>query len=283
MAGFVNKWLVRRWSWVGFALLLMVPVASKTQELSGFDCLIELSAIVRVSTREDGILGTITVDRGDRVEKGQVLAELESGVEKIAVELARARANMRGSLASRRTAVAYRRRQADRVQVLFKKKAASFTENDQAVTDLLLAEKELEDVVETMKLASIELKRAEEALTRRTIRSPVNGIVVQRLLQVGESVEDTPVVALAVVNPLHVEVILPVKVLPRIRRGMRAEVRPGLPGAEMRVAAVTVVDRLVDAASNTFGVRLELKNSEVEIPGGIRCEIRFLPDTGNPT
>jgi len=260
-----------------FAMLLALPGAAAAQdELSGFDCLIEPNAVVRVSTREDGILASMEVDRGDVVEEGQVLAHLESGVEEIAVKLARARTEMRGTMESRRAAVEYRRRQAKRVQDLYANKAASFTEQDQAATDLLLAQKELQDVAETMKLAEIELERAEQALARRTIRSPVDGIVVQRLLLPGESVEDKPIIAVAAVDPLNVEVILPVRVLPEIHKGMEAEVRPLLPGARVHRARVAVVDRLVDAASNTFGVRLELPNPDYAIPGGLRCEIRFL-------
>jgi len=79
------------------------------------------------------------------------------------------------------------------------------------------------------------------------------------------------------VDPLNVEVVLPVDLLTRVRVGMRAEVRPQLAGAGTHVAAVTVVDRVVDAASNTFGVRLELPNPDYRIAGGIRCDIRFLP------
>ena len=198
-------------------------------------------------------------------------------VEEIAVEVARARTEMRGTVESRRAAVEYRKRQADRVRELFDRKAASFTERDQAVTDLMLARMELQDVTETMRLAEIELERAEQAMERRTIRSPMDGVVVQRLLLPGESVEDQPIIAVAAVDPLNVEVILPVRVLDSIQVGMKARVRPQIPGAEDYSASVTVVDRLVDAASNTFGVRLELPNPDYGIPGGVRCDITFLP------
>jgi hypothetical protein len=37
------------------------------------------------------------------------------------------------------------------------------------------------------------------------------------------------------------------------------------------------VDRVVDAASGTFGVRLQLPNPGYRLPAGLKCEIRF-PD-----
>jgi hypothetical protein len=41
-------------------------------------------------------------------------------------------------------------------------------------------------------------------------------------------------------------------------------------------ASVTVVDRVFDAASSTFGVRLDLPNLNFTLPAGLRCRIRFL-------
>ena len=241
--------------------------------------MIEPNSIVRVSTREEGILESVKVGRGDVVTKGQVLATLESGVEKIAVEYADARAQMQGTVELRRVAVSYRRRQAARVRELYEKKETSFTEQDQAATDLLLAEKQLREATETMKLAEIERRRAEEALQRRTIKSPANGIVVQRLVLSGESVTDKEILVIAAVHPLHVEVIFPVGVMNRVKKGMHADVLAQVPNAVGQQAIVTVVDRLADAASNTFGVRLELANEDYSLPGGIRCDIRFIPDS----
>jgi hypothetical protein len=40
-------------------------------------------------------------------------------------------------------------------------------------------------------------------------------------------------------------------------------------------AKITVVDSVFDAASGTFGVRLEMKNRKAAIPGGIRCQVEF--------
>jgi hypothetical protein len=60
---------------------------------------------------------------------------------------------------------------------------------------------------------------------------------------------------------------------------MQAEVTPQIPGGSPQRARVVVVDRLIDAASNTFGVRLELPNEDYLIPGGIRCDVRFMAES----
>jgi len=41
-------------------------------------------------------------------------------------------------------------------------------------------------------------------------------------------------------------------------------------------AIITVVDRVVDSASGTFGARLELPNPKGDIPVGVKCRVTFL-------
>jgi len=52
-------------------------------------------------------------------------------------------------------------------------------------------------------------------------------------------------------------------------------VLPEVPPGSRHVATVKVIDRLLDAASGTFGVRLELPNRQHKLPAGIRCIARF--------
>ena len=127
-------------------------------------------------------------------------------------------------------------------------------------------------------MARLELKRAEQILENRTVRSPVDGVVVERMMSPGESAENRPIVKIAKIDPLNVEIIVPVDYFGSIQVGMQAEVTPRYPGANVQRATVTVVDRVVDAASDTFGVRLLLPNPDYEIPGGVRCGIRFLAE-----
>ena len=41
-------------------------------------------------------------------------------------------------------------------------------------------------------------------------------------------------------------------------------------------AIVSVVDRVIDGASGTFGVRLEVRNPNSLIPAGAKCRMRFV-------
>jgi hypothetical protein len=63
-----------------------------------------------------------------------------------------------------------------------------------------------------------------------------------------------------------------------IRPGMRATVVPEFPGDRVHVASVTIVDRIIDAASGTFGARLDLPNPDGTIPAGLHCQAQFLTE-----
>ncbi len=45
-------------------------------------------------------------------------------------------------------------------------------------------------------------------------------------------------------------------------------------------ASVTAVDKVADAASGTFGVRLEIRNPGNRIPGGLKCKVRLGDNAG---
>jgi hypothetical protein len=52
-------------------------------------------------------------------------------------------------------------------------------------------------------------------------------------------------------------------------------VRPEAPIGGSHQAKVAVVDRVLDASSGTFGVRLELPNADRALPAGARCRVDF--------
>ena len=261
--------------------MLVAGADLSAQELSGFDCMIEPNSVANVSTREVGVLEKIMVKRGDIVKKGQVVARLESSLEAIALDFANARAKMKGEVESRQATLDYMLRQRDRIAELYVDNAISFNEKDKAETDVRLAETELQVALDNQRLMQIERERAARRLELRSIRSPVEGVIVEILLVPGESVEDRAreIMTIAEVDPLKVEVIVPADRFGLIQVGTSSEIMPLVPGGEVRFAAVSTVDRTIDAASGTFGIQLLLENKDHTLPGGIRCDITFVSET----
>ena len=257
--------------------ILFIPASTIVAE--GFDCLIEPNMVVDVSSAVEGVVERFHVERSDFVEQDQLLVELESGVEIAAVNKARARSQMEGALNSQRSSLEFAERRLNRVKQLHKKGLVSSFEMDEAETQVQLARAELQKAEDEQKLAILELQRAEETLNLRRIRSPFKGVVVERFKSPGESVEDKPIVKLAQLDPLRVEVFMPAYEFGNIKPGLYARVTPENSPSEEYLTEAKLVDRVIDAASGTFTVRLELPNPDQKIPSGLRCKVSFLSES----
>ena len=258
---------------LGFVGLLSLTTGAGARTIE--DCVIEPNRIAEVSSSVDGVIDTIDVKRGDLVKKNQPLAKLKSRVEMATVELARIRSERDQAIKARRARLEFTQRQLKRNQDLLTQNLISEQIVDESETDVLLAELELGEFIEERQIAIIELERAQEALDIRTIRSPFSGVVIDVLAAPGESVENRPLVRIASINPLNVEVIAPVELFGKIKKGMQGTVVPEDPIGGKYTARVAIVDRVLDAASGTFGIRLQLKNNKYRLPAGLRCNVTF--------
>lgn len=230
-----------------FPLLLAASLPTQAEE---FECLLEPHVVVNVSSPVAGLLAAVNVERGDQVSKGQVIASLKSEAEQAAVDLSRARAEFG---------------------------QRKMVRNEDLIQQALISPSEKDELETEGRVAELELQQAEAILKQRTIESPIYGVVVERYLSAGEFVQSEPILKIAQLHPLNVEVIVPVNRLGNIHKGMRAVVRPqALTKGEFK-AKVVIVDRVIDAASSTLGVRLELPNRDYLIPAGLKCTVTF-PD-----
>ena len=247
-------------------------------DASALACIIEPSQVIEIGSSVTGLIEKVYVERSDFVEAGQVLLELESGAELATVELARAEARMNEQIKSRKASASLSKRRRDRLQKLYEEQTLSLDLREEVETEAELAQLELAQARADKRVAALQLDRAIAVLKRRTIRSPISGVVVDRMMSPGERVDEEPILKVAQIDPLRVEVILPSSMFGSVTVGMRAAVVPEFPGDKVHVASVAIVDRVIDAASGTFGVRLALPNPHHEIPGGLHCQVRFLSE-----
>ncbi|MCP4286745.1 MAG: efflux RND transporter periplasmic adaptor subunit [Gammaproteobacteria bacterium] len=240
------------------------------------DCIIEPSEIVDVGSAVPGVVESIQADRNDQVSKGTIIARLESSVERATFELSRERASLNTAIELRQEGARFGHLTQKRSNSLLQTAAISKHEMDSVLSETRIAELQVRQERDNKRIAGLELLRAEAVLDRRTIRSPVHGVVLERFKAAGEYVDDEPVLRIAQLDPLHVEIIVSTDYLGRIAPGMQAEVTPAVPEANTYLARVERVDRVSDAASGTYGVRLSLANPDYNIPAGLRCRLGFV-------
>ena len=241
-----------------------------------FDCVTEPSLSVNVGSAVASILSSVDVHRGDSVKEGQVLAHIQSAVEEAVVAADKARAASMAEIDAKQAVLAQKTGIFKRKLGLQQQNVGSSQDVENAQADYNYAKQEVALAVLNHQLAEMELERSEAELEQRTIRSPINGTVTKRSLGPGEFVnQQATIVSIARLDPLHVEAFLPVKYYKLIEVGDVAIVRPDDPFGDDHEAKVSVVDKVFDAASATFGVRLELPNPNNAVPAGLRCQVTF--------
>jgi RND family efflux transporter MFP subunit len=255
------------------APLARAQAAPATPSAQPLGCLIEPEKSAEVGSPLVGVIDDVLVDRGQPVKRGQVLATMRAEVERANVDAARVRAaaeaEIQAAAANRDVAKLKFKRTFDLHQLGF----ASQLDLDQTKGEYEVADQRLAQAREAKSVAERELRSAEAQLRQRTVRSPFDGVIVDRLVQPGERVDGKPMFKVAALNPLRVEVIVPSSYYGQIREGMDVAVQPDFSGAGPIVSKVVQVDRIVDAASGTFRARLSLPNPKREVPAGVRCKI----------
>lgn len=203
---------------------------------------------VQVGTPVAGILKEILVREGDTVEKGQVLAVLEDDMEKLEAERA--------------------------AKVLEK---ATF---DRDATQKLLADKIATREAALGKsidheLARIQWEAAQVRLRQRTLRAPLQGIVVKKSKEPGEAVLlNETVVQIVHIQQVYAQFYLePAQVL-NLKPGMKVSFRvPSLPEPHELSGEVDFIDPRMDAESGLYRIKLRLDNPGLRLKAGMRVEM----------
>lgn len=130
---------------------------------------------VDVGTQVSGILERIYVDFNSVVKKGQLLAELDRSNLNEQLKTAQA------SVSNAQSNLTLAQQQYDRIKVLYDNKAATLEAYESAVNSLNLAKNQL-------KTAQSELSRAQTNLSYATIYSPIDGVVMNKAVEEGQTV-----------------------------------------------------------------------------------------------
>lgn len=206
------------------------------------------AVILSASLRE--VITSIAVAEGDRVQEGQVIVNLEAAKEKVAVE---------------------------RLQLMLEKAQFDYNaakrlfEQNVSSKDEALA-KELE-----LKRIKADLKIAEAEVAEREIKAPLTGVVVHRLHEVGEAVNEAePIMQVMEVDRLLLLFHLEATMLSVLKKGQEVEVTfPELSPPLQRRAKVDFIDPEVDARSGLFRARLLLDNRDGQARPGMKVRAKF--------
>ncbi|MEM9555208.1 MAG: efflux RND transporter periplasmic adaptor subunit [Acidobacteriota bacterium] len=208
---------------------------------------------VEVLTEAEGRVARLTVDEGDLVTSGQVLAELAADDEKIAVEKARVRAETARHAFER----------AERLR-------------DQE----LLADEEFESTALSYRVAQQELAEAEVLLGKTRIRAPFAGRVTQRTIQLGQHVRPGDALfTIADFEPLVARIYLPERDVLALDEGRSVRLVLRADDAIAFDGTIRQISPVVDTATGTVKVTVESRRPPAAVRPGAFVRVDIVRET----
>jgi RND family efflux transporter MFP subunit len=262
---------------ITLSAVFLLSAAANASAVTPLGCLIEPDRTAEVGSPVVGVIDQMLVERGDVVHEGQPIAVLKADVQRAALQVARSKALSEADIQAARASSEFAQQRLERAEDLFNKKFIPQQTLDQARTEADVARQKLAQVQEQQRIWAKELQLAEAQLSERTLHSPINGVVAERYVSAGERIEQQAVVRIVKVDPLRVELIVPAAAYGKIKTDGTMAVSPELANVGPMNAKVVLVDKIIDAASNTFRVRLQLPNPDSTLPAGLRCQVDLGP------
>lgn len=210
---------------------------------------LEAERHVDVVSRTQGLVKTILVEEGDRVEEGQPLAQLDTDV--LELTLQEREVNM-NSLES------------------------NYNRSRELLEQELLSSQEFEQTKFQYEAARTQYESAELQLAYATIRSPFAGIITERLIEVGNLVNANDVVfRTADLDPLLARIYVPEKDIGQVRAGQ--SVRINVEGSDQTHAGrVARISPIVDPQSGTVKVTVEIRDRRGTLRPGMFTTVNLV-------
>jgi len=233
---------------------------------------------LEIASQVGGVVSAVNVEEGDHVEARRELVRLRDDIVKAELEVSRARtAAAEHQIGAAETNYQYGLREWEDVHALVEKGFAPREEEDKARLEMELARLSVKQAEAQKNVAELMVARDQAALDRTRIRAPVDGEVFRIFKRPGEAVQPLgPVVRLVTLDPLYVVARgVPIETMGRVKVGMEAAIElENVPGRSL-LCRVVLVDRVAEAASGTYRVKLELPNPSKDIAAGARGTLIF--------
>jgi RND family efflux transporter MFP subunit len=221
-------------------------------------------ASAQVAATMSGVLAQVAVEEGDRVKKGDLLFRLRAQDYDLRVQQAQ------GALKSTEVGLAGLKVEYDRTQRLFEKNAVN-----QAAWDQIKSQYESMQV--GVEQARVGLAMAQKARGDATVRSPIDGVITQKLKSDGEmvtSMPPSPVVVVEDHSVLELRFRLPERSLTALKAGDKVQAEFTSVGLT-REALVVRISPNVDAATRTIEVIAEIPNKDGLLKAGMLAELEI--------
>lgn len=214
--------------------------------------------------KETGLLAAITVNEGDRVKKGQVVFKIDPVQAELTVE------NAKAGLATLKVQQAQAQLDYDRTK--------SLRERGSVPADVLDQTKARLDMISSqIAQANAQVSMAQRHLSNMVVTSPIDGVVSEKRMNVGETATLMPpsvVMIVQNIDVLELRARLPETALKTVREGAQITVR--FPATdETRPVTIKRIAPTVDVRTRTIEIVAEIPNSDHALKAGMLAEVAY--------
>jgi len=228
-------------------VLAILSLRSHAQDVQGLTIPFKLIQVPSPVLQE--IIDTVLVEEGVEVKEGQVLVQLRNAKELLLVQ-------------ESERLVENAEFQAKGLESLFNQKMGSKEASLKAKTEL--------------ELAKIRLALAKEQLNEKTIRAKIDGVVVKKYKEAGESIDrGEKLIDIVNFDQVYVQFYLDPKLMQTLSVGQPIGVRFPVLNDSVFNGKIDFIDPRIDASSGLFRVRVLIENHDRKIKPGMRGAADF--------
>jgi RND family efflux transporter MFP subunit len=228
---------------------------------------------IEIAASETGTIANLSVNEGDEIKAGSILANLNEEVLAASLAVAQKATESEGAIKSATAELKMQQERLEKLKGLFERRHASQTELDRAQSQFDIAAAKLESVQDDIRIKNLEMRRIEAQLEQRRLRTPIDGIVTQIFKDEGEFVSPTDPKVMTVVqlNPLRVVFSVPQNQTSRLKG--KTSVPVILDGKEL-IGKIEFVSPTADAQSGTCRVKIKIDNPNLQLSSGQACFLK---------
>lgn len=225
-----------------------------------------------VASVEPGLLESLQVKLGDKVQVGQPLARIESSALETQLVIVESQAAASGRQLAAQADVELNRRRVESLLTARENRYSSQTELERAQADLKISQGRLTTEIEEQEVLRLQVARLKHQIGQRTVIAPINGVVTHFHKELGEFLSPTSPEVLRIVDVSRLRASFFLQVTEVAGLADNGRVRVRLNDGSESVAEVEHISPVADGESGLIEVRVLIDNPELKILGS-RCSL----------
>jgi membrane fusion protein (multidrug efflux system) len=214
---------------------------------------IEALAEADVIAKVDGEVRKLHVEEGDTVAKDQILATLDG--DRLRLELSESQARLR-------------------------KMQRDFQRNEELQSKGLISEGDFEKIQYDLEALEASYNLASLELDYTQIRAPIAGVISERYIKLGNTIRTgEPVFRVTSLEKLVAYMFIPEREFRQIAAGQPVQISVDAVPGPAAIAAVTRISPIVDPATGTFKITIEIGGDDQRLKPGMFGRMSIVYDT----